>query len=270
MKPTTGRFAFIKPNPKLLGLTCVEINPTELCNRTCSFCPRHDPKLWPNQNLQMTIETAELLRSNLDDSNFKGWVAFAGYGEPTLNPKILELIKVFKDYNVELITNGDNILKDKISVDDLYDAGVNRLMVSDYDRNPVWKSFTDKYPHMIVRDHYDDGTDRYEEHDFNNRGGAQGLIDSPVQRPCFIPSYKLMFDWNGDIILCPVNWTVKRVINNINKETLSNIWMGEEFTGIRQKLIRGNRKDVSTCANCDVKGDIYGRQYADMWLEKDK
>ena len=45
-------------NELLLGLTTVEINPTELCNRRCSFCPRSDPSVYPNRSLHMSIQTA--------------------------------------------------------------------------------------------------------------------------------------------------------------------------------------------------------------------
>ena len=36
------------------GMRTMEINPTELCNRKCSFCPRGD--WYPNKNLHLTIE----------------------------------------------------------------------------------------------------------------------------------------------------------------------------------------------------------------------
>jgi 2-iminoacetate synthase ThiH len=36
-------------NP-LDSILTVEINTTELCNRTCVFCPRNDPEVYPNRN----------------------------------------------------------------------------------------------------------------------------------------------------------------------------------------------------------------------------
>ena len=71
-------------NKKLLGLSTVEINPTELCNRTCSFCPRSDPNVYPNRNLNMTIDTAENISNQLLDANFTGDIHITGFGEPTL------------------------------------------------------------------------------------------------------------------------------------------------------------------------------------------
>ena len=32
----------------------ISINPTELCTRRCEFCPRADPNVYPNRNLNMS------------------------------------------------------------------------------------------------------------------------------------------------------------------------------------------------------------------------
>ena len=47
------------------ALQSITINPTELCNRTCHFCPRSDPKVYPNQNLHISEETVRRLSSEL-------------------------------------------------------------------------------------------------------------------------------------------------------------------------------------------------------------
>ena len=33
-------------------LRMIEINPIEICNRVCEFCPRSMPELYPNKNLK--------------------------------------------------------------------------------------------------------------------------------------------------------------------------------------------------------------------------
>ena len=102
-------------NKKLLGLSTVEINPTELCNRTCSFCPRSDPNVYPNRNLNMTIDTAENISNQLLEANFTGDIHITGFGEPTLNPDILGIIKAFSNnFFTEMITNGDRLITGKL------------------------------------------------------------------------------------------------------------------------------------------------------------
>ena len=68
----------------------VEINGSELCNRTCSFCPRYDPEVYPNQNLHMSIETCSNLVDGLKKIEFYGVVTFVGFGEPLLAKNLIE------------------------------------------------------------------------------------------------------------------------------------------------------------------------------------
>jgi radical SAM protein with 4Fe4S-binding SPASM domain len=258
-----------KENDLLLGLACVELNITELCNRTCSFCPRHDPKLYPNRNLNMSFETANIIKEQLDLLKFDGYISLSAYSEPTLHPKFLDIVKILSEYSLEVVTNGDTILKSKITIDKITEAGINKLLITDYDRNPIWKDYIKKYPELIVRDHYDDGSDRYEELNFSNRGGTLWQLKESLNRPCYIPSYKVIIDWNGDVVLCSHNWINKKIFGNIHKETISKIWMGEEFTSFRMKLISGDRSE-SPCNNCSVNGDSLGKKYADLWKSKYK
>jgi len=51
-------------NP-LSSILTVELNTTELCNRKCVFCPRYDSEVYPNRNLNMTVDDAEKIAINL-------------------------------------------------------------------------------------------------------------------------------------------------------------------------------------------------------------
>ena len=44
----------------------IDINITELCNRKCIFCPRVDPDKYPNQNINMSIDLAKNIGSQLE------------------------------------------------------------------------------------------------------------------------------------------------------------------------------------------------------------
>ena len=258
--------AGIDPNPKLLGLAVVEINPTELCNRTCSFCPRHDPAVYPNRNLNMSIDTAQLLSEQLFTNHYEGYVCVAGYGEPLLNPNIKPIISKMQPHFVELITNADPILKGKHGVDELFAAGVGRILISDYDSNPIFTEMEKLYSNLKVRRYVDDGMDHYAEYGFNNRAGAMFPIDRPASRPCYIPSYKVMVDWNGDVLLCSHDWSKSRIFGNIHKQNISDIWMSKEFISLRIELSRGNRHLYESCSKCSVMGNIMGRQYAEYFI----
>lgn len=255
----------IKPNPNLLGLVVLEISPTDLCNRTCSFCPRHNPSIYPNNNKHMSIDTAKLLNQQLKDSNFAGYICIAGYGEPLLNPAIASIIKELNYHYLELITNADPILKNKFNIPDLLALGISRILISDYDDNKNLADLASTYANVRIRRYIDDGADHYADYNFSNRAGTLWSIDKPIQRPCYIPSYKAMVDWNGDVLLCSHDWNKKLIFGNINEQTISSIWMSDSFVAMRKELIAGNRFKFKECANCNVNGTIMGKQYADYW-----
>ena len=86
----------------------IDINPTELCNRTCEFCPRFDPKIYPNQNLHMDIDIANKIREELEKLNWNGSINICGNGEPLLHKDIVGLVGALGDkIHVEITTNGD-------------------------------------------------------------------------------------------------------------------------------------------------------------------
>lgn len=261
-------------NKDLLGLTTVEINPTELCNRKCSFCPRVDPSIYPNRNLHMSVQTAKLLVEQLNEANFDGDINITGFGEPTLNPDILEIIKICAlNFHTEIITNGDTIRKGKLSVDDLKNAGLNLLIVDCYDGNEQIKWFEDllgdsELPYLI-RNHYDDGSDNLiEQYGYNNRGGSLYKAETIAQQ-CFLPFYKSFIDWNGDVRLCCNDWfRLQKSFGNIHQTHYKDIWMSKEFAYVRRHLKTGNRQCLSACKNCDTNGTYYGSPSVDEWTKK--
>ena len=58
-------------NP-LNSILTVEVNTTELCNRTCVFCPRHNPEVFPNRNLHMAPKGAEIISMELARNYYRG------------------------------------------------------------------------------------------------------------------------------------------------------------------------------------------------------
>lgn len=262
-----------KTNPKLLGLSTIEINPTELCNRTCSFCPRSDSEVYPNRNLNMTVDTAEVLKEQLLSAEYQGDIHITGYGEPLLNPDILELVEILsRDFHTELITNGDRLLKGNITHRQLKSRGLDLLIVDCYDGLDHVQSMTellkDCQISYRIRDHHDDGTEKLIElYNFNNRGG----IFSPKEifRPCWLPFYKAFVDWNGDVGLCCNDWSRKQEpFGNINDLTFDQIWMSEKFIDVRNKLEKGLRKDLPACKNCDTNGTMQGYESVSVWRDK--
>ena len=128
-------FNQIRGNSPLDSILTVEINTTELCNRTCVFCPRHDPKVFPNRNLHLTVKGAETIAEELADNQFSGKISFSGFGENLLNPDFIQIVKTFKfnlpTATIECNTNGDKLTVDYVT--NLFRGGLDQLYINLYD-----------------------------------------------------------------------------------------------------------------------------------------
>jgi MoaA/NifB/PqqE/SkfB family radical SAM enzyme len=217
----------------------------------------------------MTIETAKKLSIQLQESNFTGDIHITGYGEPLLNPDILQIIEIFsKKYHVELITNGDRLLNDYYKCSELKEAGLGLLIVDCYDGDEHVKQMYNLLENceipFRVRDHYDNGSaELMVLYNFNNRGGLMDNVGN--NKPCWLPMYKAFIDWNGNLGLCCNDWARKQNFGNIHDKDISSLWMSEDFISVRKKLVNGERHLFSSCANCNTNGTMQGKESADLW-----
>lgn len=253
----------------------LEINPTELCNRKCVFCPREDENKYPNQNLHITPDLCKKIALELSQIKFDGGIAFAGYGEPLLTKNFLEIVSCFLQdrYRVELISNGDNLTVNQIK--QLSEAGITNFVISLYDGPHQVKLFTDMFKaagldesHYVLRDRWHGAEDEYGLK-LTNRAGLVSLkrFQRIEQSPCYYPSYSLMIDWNGDVFLCPQDWQKRVKFGNIHSQQLVDVWFSAALHKRRIKLIQGFR-DNSPCRECDAGGCVHGFNHANAWIER--
>jgi len=256
-------------NP-LNSILTIEFNTTELCNRTCVFCPRHDSKVYPNRNLNMSAEDAESIAINLSNHDYKGKISYSGYSENFLNKKFVDIISVMRkhltDNLFECNTNGDFLKKETIG--DFFDNGLDLLYINLYDGIEQIEEF-DKIMSNIDKTKYKYRA-HYSQDDYglyiNNRGGNidwlgfdESDIESLKGKPCHYPFYKLFVDWNGDVLFCANDWGKEIIIGNLVKEKLYDVWFSDKMYEIRNKLKRGIR-DFSPCKNCSVNGQLFGEK----------
>jgi len=266
-------------NP-LDSILTVEINTTELCNRKCVFCPRFSSKVYPNRNLNMTVETASKIATHLADAEYGGRISFSGFSENLLNKKFPEIIQAMKsklpDNLLECNTNGDKLTP--LVVMDLYNSGLNMLYINLYDGPEQADSFvsmmneagvsSNRYSlraHYSLKDPASMGADIDYGLKLNNRSGVIdwiGFEDEDIDKlkgtPCYYPFYKLFIDWNGDALFCSNDWGKERIIGNLAKQSLYDVWMSDDMKGIRLRLKEGDRSQ-SPCNKCSVKGTLFGK-----------
>ena len=244
----------------------VQINPGELCNRTCSFCPRGSPGVYPNQKKFIDTKTVHNICSSLLEIEFKNRIAFVGFGEPLLHPDIYNCIKIIRDTVnpvwLEINTNGDKLTPDVISR--LSRAGCNQLNVSMYD-----KDISDKIDQMkcktninIVCRHSYNPEDNYGLNLVNRTDLAMSSGYSTTTSPCYIPFYKLMIDWDGSVLLCDNDWSKSNKFGNVNEQSLKDIWSSDRYQSYLKKLFH-TRSDCHPCKNCTAIGILRGVESAE-------
>lgn len=257
------------------SISVVDVNTTELCNRTCVFCPRHDPAVFPNRNLHMTEDGAEIVAKKLQGIGYSGTIAISGFGENLLNPHIYKIIKKFREYNpsafIECNTNGDPLKKSKALR--LIEAGLDCLNVNLYDGPEQVEKFNEMLSFLPeekykLRAHW-------KEDDFgiiyNNRSGVIKWFKRDDHKDvqnngCYYPFYKLFVDWNGDVLFCANDWGRTRVVGNLLQQPIEEVWMSKEMQKVRLSLAEGKRT-IKPCNTCNVNGLLLGKQSFDIIMK---
>ncbi len=255
-----------KPLPSL-----IELSLTELCNRLCPFCPRIEPDFYPNQDLYMKIQLANTLANQLRDVNYHGTITLCGFGEPMLHPELVQLVSCFQGLRVELVTNGDKLTS--TSIRNLSAAGVAYFVVSMYDAPEQKQLFQTLFTlaglseqFYLLRDRWHTAADSFGLKLTNRAGtiqvGQQDAIDTA--HPCQYLAYQCTIDWNGDVLLCPQDWTKRIKFGNIGSQKLLDVWNSPAMHKKRMRLIEGKRTDAP-CKGCNTDGTLHGFNHVPVW-----
>lgn len=90
-----------------------------------------------------------------------------------------------------------------------------------------------------------------------NRGGniaiAQDLNGGEMRRrtECIRPSREMCVLYNGDVVLCCVDWHRTVTLGNLATESVRDVWNGERVTGIRRAFREDDVEALPPiCVNC--------------------
>ena len=252
--------------------TWVELSLIDVCNRSCSFCPKSDPSVAPDTYQRMSRKLIDKVHDDLKVMNYKGAIALCGYGEPLLHKDISYIVKKLSNVApVEIITNGD-VLTSK-TLQDLYLAKTSRVLISMYDgpeQIEKFETLTKKanvpQDFVILRDRWYDADKDYGVKLTNRAGTIKTGIQPSLEKysKCFYPTYQFLIDWNGDIFLCPQDWQRRVTMGNMMQETIVNIWKGKILTKFRKNLLKGKR-NCAPCNSCNAEGTVLGYNHAKAW-----
>ncbi len=66
---------------------------------------------------------------------------------------------------------------------------------------------------------------------------------------CTIPFWRAWILWNGDVVLCCVDWERRHIFGNIHEQSLREIWNGEAYRNYRVRM-RTNDFAGTLCEHC--------------------
>ena len=261
----------------------IEFSLSGLCNRVCVFCPRSNPKEFPNLNKHMSIESYTRVIEDLKNINYNGGIIYSGFSEPILYKYIFEVIKITKTLlpksRIELITNGDHLKLEKLKK--LFEAGLTQISVSLYDGPHQIENFKKLKLDASLSDEQFDLRFRWAnvESDnglnfginLTNRAGAINMpeinvntLKQEIKKKCFYPFYQIMVDYDGSALLCNHDWHKKLILGNINEKSILDIWNNQVYKKTRGNLSKAMRID-SPCNKCDANGMMMGGEFVKEW-----
>lgn len=258
------------------SISAIDITTIDRCNRSCVFCPRHDQSVYPNRNVKMTAENAKIIGERLSDIEYKGTIHISGFGENLLNKEVVDIIREIKSRNpdafIDCNTNGDPLsLK---LMNRLIDAGLDCLNINLYDGEYQVEEFEQMLESVsnefyTYRMHYDSDHGII----FNNRSGLvqwidiqDNTVDKVKGSKCYMPFYKMMIDWSGDVLFCSNDWGREHIVGNVYEQSIRDVWMSDKMKDIRIRLSEGDR-DFSPCNGCNVKGTMVGENSFNILMQ---
>ena len=239
-------------------LKSIMLNISESCQLSCSYCPRSYG--YQNNEYFMTLDIVKEIKKQLDSFNYKGLISISGMGEPTLHKDIFKICDIFRNYNLQVISNG-------ITTDFDYEALSKKctLIITKHLKS---YNYDKKFENInvIFKNHIE--SDEKCSLIKTNRGGW--LYNEKRDRKCFVPFYKLSIDYDGSYLLCPDDWSRKS--KNFNN-TIFNIeikkYFCETLKSTKAKLLK-SRLFIDTCKNCSIDGMLAGIEEANFFKNDKK
>lgn len=283
---TIRKNSIVKEKLKMISsipiFSIVEFNITGSCNRSCSFCPVSNPEVYTKTKERMNISLFEKIVDDLQAINYSGKILFSAFSEPLLHKELESLIKIAKkklpNCRIEIVSNGDYATEERLQ--SIFEAGLDTISISMYDGphqikhfNAIRNKLALNETQIILRRRY------FENGNYgitiSNRSGLinsnefrdeheQQITTLPLKEACYYPFYMIVIDYNGDVLLCPHDWTKKLSFGNLKIQNLWDIWKDKVLTTIRKKLSQKER-DFFPCSQCDVLGTIIGKENFDAW-----
>jgi radical SAM protein with 4Fe4S-binding SPASM domain len=259
----------------LNGLTNINIELTDLCNKNCWMCGRRqrekqNPEIMKSYGF-MEFSLIERIAEQLPSDIV---VQLHNNGEALLYPRFGEVVKLFSNQITNIVTNGKLLVKKSQEIIDNLDT----IAISVFENDPesekqfeTVKEFLqikkDKKPYTIIRcNGIVENINRYEDLGlkiaYRILHSPKGSFDYKRKNP-IIPEIGICWDFlhhlavnkDGDVSIC-VRFDPKKlgVLGNVKTQTLEEMWNGEKRKEWLEYHKQGRRNLIPLCSYCEFWG----------------
>ncbi len=215
-------------------------------------------------------------------------------GEPTMNPKLVDMVKYAKDKgirDVAFLTNGGLLDKKKIiglikagldwisfSIDGMYEEyekirapikfdqivqtvkTLHRIKKEKNISKPLVRIQTisgaiKKYPEYF--DFWSPYVDRISCIADQHRANPD-LIKHDPDYICQAPFQRVFVTWNGVVVPCHGDYHLHHNLGNVTTESIKGIWQSDKFSFLRKQMRALKRLDFKACRLCPDGGEYTG------------
>jgi len=237
----------------------IELETFNRCNGSCSFCSanKNFDKRKPTYMNEMLFKK---IIGELSSMGFNGFLALSLNNEPLLDKRITEFARYAKENAAEahlnIHTNGTlftlEIFEELIKY-------LDEIIIDNYDDDLTLHEpcieiveYAKKHPEIAKKVTI---CLRKQNEILNNRGGTstpnRGKSTSIPDAKCTVVYQKMSVRPDGKVSLCCNDVYGNYTLGDLNYQTVSEVWYGEEYNKVRNALLKG-RENMEACKTCDV------------------
>lgn len=240
-----------KPNPYgLIHRVAFELSNRCVHAHEHTICPAHLKLQDPPRNLQAKIVAQVLNAVAKNHPSGKVVVYFHNYNEPLADPRLMVLAQMARlalpRSTIWITTSGWNL--DQVLLNELAEAGVNRVKVSVYDRETLARFNSLRNPPGLRLSRKAGNPSRWQE--VLRPEYIRVYDDPPTQRGrCRAPYYELTISHRGQVCLCCGDWARRVTFGDLGVWSFDQIIRSDEMLSAHAALSRGERT-FDVCRRC--------------------
>ena len=239
----------------------IELETFNRCNGSCSFCSANK-----NIDIRKPIFMSEILYKKtigeLSLMKFDGFLALSLNNEPLLDKRIINFARYAKENvpraHLNIHTNGTlftmEIFKelvkyfDEIIIDNYSDdLTLHKPCIEIVEYTKIHPEIKEKVTISL----------RKQNEILNNRGGVstpnRSKSTAIPDAKCTVVYQKMSVRSDGKVSLCCNDVYGDYTLGDLNCQTVSEVWFGNEYNKVRNALLHG-RESMEACKTCDVYG----------------